>query len=81
MANSKTIGGIVVIIIIIIVAAFVMSDSTYTTNSNSVIAIDDSAMVNSNPLEFDDNNPDYSLDDDGSKSYVISAKDSPEIGD
>lgn len=82
--NSKTIGGIIVgitIIGIIIVFASnsdqdTMPDTPITQQPNTT-TISDSATVVKNLT----NNTNYIIDENGNKQYVITASDSPTLGD
>ena len=81
--NSKTIGGIIVGITIIgIVIVFAsnsdqdISDTSITQQPN-ITTISDSATVIKNPA----NNTNYIIDENGNKQYVITASDSPTLGD
>ena len=89
MANSKAIGGIVAVVVIaIVVAVFAMSETDNMTDNieisdvlnDSNIAISDSATLNKDTVESD-NNLDYFIDENGIKRYVISATDSPDLSD
>ena len=87
MANSKVIGGIIIAIVIIIaVAAFAMSGSETVTSdvedttNDLATTISDSAIISKNIVE-DENNPDYYVDEEGVKRYIISAIDIPTLGD
>ncbi len=76
----------IVIVAAITAAAFVMSDSENMINdteipNDSPTAISDSATLDKNAVEPENNNPDYIIDEDGTKKYVISAIDSPDLGD
>ena len=85
MVNSKAIGGIVggIVIIGIIIALSNSNDDAETSNlpeNDSAIAISDSATVEKNIVDAE-NNPNYSVDEDGVKRYTISAIDTPDLGD
>jgi hypothetical protein len=85
VVNSKAIGGIVggIVIIGIIIALSNSNDDAETSNlpeNDSAIAISDSATVEKNIVDAE-NNPNYSVDEDGVKRYTISAIDTPDLGD
>ena len=85
MVNSKIIGGIVVTIVIIGIV-FAMSDFDNTSKTSDVVefspevTISDSATLEKGELDSE-NNPNYSVDEDGVKRYTISAIDTPDLGD
>ena len=77
MPNSKAIGGIIVVVVIAIVAAaFAMNEPDNMINETE---ISDSATLNKETVES--GNPDYIIDENGIKRYVISAIDSPDLSD
>ena len=80
MANSKAIAGIIsgLVIIGIIFAMSNFDNSSETsdvTESNPEVAISDSATLEKGQIDSE-NNPNYSVGEDGVKRYTISAKDS-----
>ncbi len=78
MANFKVIGPIIVgiIIVIAIIALSNQGDimDSDTSEQSNEIEVSDSASLTTN-------NPDYTIDEDGKKKYVISAGDSPNLQD
>ncbi|TAK27690.1 MAG: hypothetical protein EPO37_00740 [Nitrosarchaeum sp.] len=81
--NSKTIGGIIVGITIIVIVIVFASNSDQDIPDTPIIqqpnttTISDSATVIKNPT----NNTNYIIDENGNKQYVITASDSPTLGD
>lgn len=83
MANSKGIGGIAVgIAIVAIIAVYAFSqDQADVSNEISIEPAQDSSVSISDSVTLTQNNPDYEVDEEGNKKYVITAKDSPTLGD
>lgn len=84
MVNSKVIGGIIIAVSIIgIIYAISTSDGapkTPYTESDTVVAIGDSATLEKNTIDSD-NNQNFTIDEDGVKRYTVSAVDTPDLGD
>ena len=84
MVNSKIIGAIIAVIIISVIG-FAFSQSSNNENktdsseiiTNLDVQISDSAALS----QSENSNPDYSVDENGNKRYVISVKDSPNLDD
>ncbi len=81
MANSKGIGGIAVgIAIVAIIAVYAFSqDQADVSNEISIEPAQDSSVSISDSVTLTQNNPDYEVDEEGNKKYVITAKDAPTI--
>ncbi len=84
MANSKIIGAIIAVIIVSIIG-FAFSQTSINENksdstdlsSNLAVQISDSAAL----TQSENSNPDFSVDENGNKRYIISVKDSPNLDD
>ena len=83
MVNSKGIGGIAVgIAIVAIIAVYAFSqDQADVSNEISIEPAQDSSVSISDSVTLTQNNPDYEVDEEGNKKYVITAKDSPTLED
>ena len=81
MTNSKTLGGIIIgILIIAIIAIYALNqDQTEVLDDISIEPIQESSVSISDSVTLTKNNPDYVIDEEGNKKYIISAKDSPTI--
>ena len=81
MTNSKTLGGIIIgILIIAIIAIYALNqDQTEVLDDISIEPIQESSVSISDSVTLTKNNPDYEVDEEGNKKYIISAKDSPTI--
>ena len=79
MVNSKILGGIIAIVIIGIVFAVIGTTTNDVPTNNSELTISDSAELEKN-TEIP-NNPDFTIDENGNKRYVISVVDSPILGE
>ena len=81
MTNSKTLGGIIIgILIIAIIAIYALNqDQTEVLDDISIEPIQESSVSISDSVTLTKNNPDYEIDEEGNKKYIISAKDSPTI--
>ena len=81
MTNSKTLGGITIgILIIAIIAIYALNqDQTEVLDDISIEPIQESSVSISDSVTLTKNNPDYVIDEEGNKKYIISAKDSPII--
>jgi len=79
VGNSKAVGGIVVgiaIIAIIVVYAF-NQEQENVSSEISVEPIQDSSVAISDSVTLTQNNPNYEIDEEGNKKYVISIIDVP----
>jgi len=83
VANSKAIGVIAVgIVIVAIVVAYASNqDQVDVSNKIPMETAQDSSVSISDSASLTQNNPDYEVDEEGNKKYIISAKDSPTLGD
>ena len=81
MINSKTLGGITIgIVIIAIIAIYALNqDQTEVLDDISIVPTQESSVSISDSVTLTKNNPDYEIDEEGNKKYIISAKDSPTI--
>ena len=81
MINSKTLGGITIgiAIIAIIVIYALNQDQTEILDDISIEPTQESSLSISDSVTLTKNNPDYVIDEEGNKKYIISAKDSPTI--
>ena len=81
MINSKTLGGITIgIAIIAIIAIYALNqDQTEILDDISIEPTQESSLSISDSVTLTKNNPDYVIDEEGNKKYIISAKDSPTI--
>ena len=81
MTNSKTLGGIIIgILIIAIITIYALNqDQTEVLDDISIEPIQESSVSISDSVTLTKNNPDYEVDKEGNKKYIISAKDSPTI--
>ena len=81
MINSKTLGGITIgIVIIAIIAIYALNqDQTEILDDISIESTQESSVSISDSVTLTKNNPDYEIDEEGNKKYIISAKDSPTI--
>jgi len=85
MVNSKIIGAIIAAIMIVGISFYItnLNDDSIASDVSEIspeIAISDSVSLKTGQIDSE-NNPDYFIDEDGVKSYIISAKDSPDLGD
>ena len=83
MGNSKAVGGIVVGIAIVAIIAVYASNQDQADESNeiSMEIAQDSSVAISDSATLTKNNPNYEVDEEGNKKYVISVSDSPTIED
>ncbi len=81
MGNSKAVGGIVVgIAIIAIIAVYALNqDQADESNEISIEPTHDSTVSISDSVTLTKNNPNYEVDEEGNKQYVISVGDSPTL--
>ncbi len=81
MGNCKAVGGIVVgIAIVAIIAVYALNqDQADESNEISIEPTPDSAVSISDSATLTKNNPNYEVDEEGNKQYVISVGDSPTL--
>ena len=80
MGNSKAVGGIVVgIAIVAIIAVYALNqDQADESNEKSIEPTPDSASI-SDLATLTENNPNYTVDEEGNKKYVLTVTDTPSI--
>jgi len=80
VGNSKAVGGIVVgIAIVAIIAVYALNqDQADESNEISLEPAQDSASI-SDSATLTENNPNYEVDEEGNKQYVISSGDEPTL--
>jgi len=84
MVNSKAIGGIVVgVVIVAIISAYAFNQEQATV-PNEILTetlAQDAPVSVTDSVTLTQNNPDYEVDEEGNKKYIISASDSPTLED
>ena len=81
--NSKAVGGIVVgIAIIAIVALYAFNQEQENVSNEILVEPEEGGSVAiSDSVTLTQNNPNYEIDEEGNKKYVISVIDVPELED
>jgi len=86
VVNRILVGCVVAIVVIAIIGMMYVTNDTSDvlisdSTNNSGTEVSDFSTVEKNVVQIEINNPDYIIDENGNKRYVISAIDSPDLND
>lgn len=83
MGNSKIFGGIGIGVVIVAIIAVYASNQDQSEMSNEIVSENalDSSVAISDSVTLTQNNPNFVIDEDGNKRFIISVSDSPVLED